>query len=496
MERLPFAQLCPNSPLELPEREGGSASLPLRHGAPGKRVRSTSAWRHATSTWAAQLAACQPAACGPALAQPQAAEPLRRSAATTAASVVGGAHGAVLHLGPLPSAELPADWLQGSPTASARCVAGVTLPGAQCDVVCSSACGEHAVPETAAVSQQRGVGAPGSAGAAGPAGHPEGASPGSLPAGDWAAALLESWDVRWEALLSPELREAPEPGLGSGSGPEPGPDPCAPSGPPAAAGSGRSPLSELLAAAEAAAAEAACANRDTSVAGNGPAEARMHAGASGAARVEDGGCGGSDDGLALRREGLELGGGCEDTDDLLAALLQEPRGAAGHFRATLREASAAGAPAGAVRDQDRAGGLGPAPRAPGSPRRDGAPVTRASPDVRARAGKRKCSRSPSATSEGAAPRRSAAPPAADPVTGPQKTNEGSTLLQRTAASSSARADSLEWEPGEWPPAPAGRAAAAQGRVRLAARLARVRTEVRAALPSHRASLCVCKMVIA
>lgn len=478
MRRLPFAQLCPNSPLELPEasqkRESASALPSRRQSEPGVRVRSTTARRHATSTWAAQLAACEPI-----LAQPQAAEALQPDAATRAVSVVGATQGAAGDLASQGSLELPADWQQASLVCAAPRAAGAATPKAQGAAACSSASGEHTVAEAAAEPQQRGVRKPGAAAPAGPAGPRESASPGALPAGDWAAALLESWDVRWEALLSPELREAPEPESEPGSVPEPGLGPCAPASPPAAAGGGCLPLSELLAAAEAAAAIGAGASLEVSDAGGAPAEAR--AGTSGAARAEDGVTSGLSSALELGG-----GGGHDDTDDLLAALLHEPRGAAEGSQGTLWKDSADGAPAGAARGH--AGRSGPAPRARGGPRR-GSPAAHASPDGRARAGKRKCSRSPSATSQGDAARRLAA---SNPAANPDDTLEVSTLLRPTAASSCARADSPEWEPGEWAPAPSqGRAAAAQGRARLAARLARVRAEVSIApLPlTLRAPIC-------
>ena len=467
MERLPFAQLCPNSPLELQDashkRESGPALPPRRQSAPGARVRSTAARRHATSTFAAQLAAC-----GPMLAQPQAAGPSRPGAARRADSVVGAMQGAALDAAPQCSLELPAEWQQASLVGAAPRVAGAAAPRGQGTTACSSASGEQAGAEAAAEALERGDGAPGAAAPpAGPAGPHEGASPGGLPAGDWAAALLESWDVRWEALLSPELREVPTPRSKSGSVPQPGLGPCAPASPPAAAGAGCPPLSELLAAAEAAAADGPGATLEASDAGNGPAEGR--AGTSGATRAEDAVTSGYPTGLEFGGKGRH-----DDTDDLLAALLQGPRGAAGGSQRTLWKVSADGAPAGAARGH--VGFLGPR----GAPRR-GKPAAHASPDGRARAGKRKCSRSPSAASEGCAARRLAA---GNPAANPQDASEGSTLLQPTAASSCARANSPEWQPGEWAPAPPqGRAAAAQGRARLAARLARVRAEVSSAPPT-------------
>ena len=467
MERLPFAQLCPNSPLELPDtsqkRESGPALPPRRQSAPGARVRSTAARRHATSTWAAQLAACEPM-----LAQPQAAAALRPGAAIRADSVVGAMQGAALGLAPQCSLELPAEWQQASLVSAAPRVAGAAAPRGQ-GTACSSASGEQAVAEAAAEPLERGDGAPGAAAPpAGPAGPHEGASPGGLPAGDWAAALLESWDVRWEALLSPELREVPKSRSKSGSIPQPGLGPCAPASPPAAAGGGCPPLSKLLAAAEAAAADGPGATLKASDAGRDLA-AQARAGASGAVRADGAVTSGYPTGLELGGEG-----GHDDTDDLLAALLQGPRGAAGGLQGTLWKVSADGAPAGA------AGGHVGFLRPRGAPRR-GKPAAHASPDGRARAGKRKCSRSPSAASEGCAARRLAA---ANPAANSQDALEGSTLLQPTAASSCARADSPEWQPGEWAPAPPqGRAAAAQGRARLAARLARVRAEVSSAPPA-------------
>jgi hypothetical protein len=142
--------------------------------------------------------------------------------------------------------------------------------------------------------------------------HPGGGGPASSPApppvSPWAAELLDRWDGRWDTLLSPtpSTPTAERPAVAPHQ--PRAPDSPGRRAPPDAAAPRRTPLAQLVAAVEAeVAADAACA--------------RAGAAAGGAA----GGPGPEQD----PAQTLDAGGGGDDTDELLAALLGaqgRPRG--------------------------------------------------------------------------------------------------------------------------------------------------------------------------
>lgn len=338
MERLPLQQLCPNSPLELPEHSPKPAqgAAPSRlHSAPGKCARNMRP-KQSVSACVAHKFAAAASSCHAGPMSPPLSVAERSVAAVGLNSGGGEAAQQAGDLAALPSTELPADWQRGLGSPGASPVPELGLgPGV-------------AIPDPCA---------PGN-GASGPAQGPFGvrggglnpypiltvtagvASPtSSLPDSGWAAELLDCWDVRWQALLSPRLSERPHPALTTRRPPPPDLPPArdlrdgmsdrvaAPdalrggslhAGPPLARDAReRAPLAELVTAAEAVASDAPCASSLD------PAGGRV-----------------------LKRDQIPCcedgGGGGDDTDDLLALLLRMP-GASGEESAAASSTCGLGA---------------------------------------------------------------------------------------------------------------------------------------------------------
>lgn len=323
MERLPFQQLCPNSPLELPEHSPKPAQgdAPARqHSTLGKCARNTHP-KHLVSACVAHKLAAAASSCHAAPTSPPLAAAERSAAALGLSSGGGEPAQHAGDLAALPSLELPADWQRGPGLSGAAPVPELGLePGVANPDPC----------------------APGD-GASGPAQGPLGVRVGrlnpypistvstgvhsptsSLPDSGWAAELLDRWDVRWQALLSPKLSQRPHSAPNTrGRSPLSDLPPardlrdgvsdrmatpdvlrggslCA-GLPPARGARERSPLAELVAAAEAVATNAPCASSLD------PAGGRVPEGIQNSCREDGGGDG-------------------DDTDDLLAVLLRMPGG--------------------------------------------------------------------------------------------------------------------------------------------------------------------------